>query len=207
MAVAVGGVVRNRLQGVCFGPRGVVDRPLPLAARRGSTANQMLARRLPARARTPTLRCRARQVFSSVLQTPPRQTASSHGGHHRLSRCWDVTADGTSKNALVRWAQHKRHHRLPGRSLRLWTAATASRQGTSTCRVATVRHVHGASSEKGDQPGAEAPTSALLFSPGQFRVFVKRYGPMALGTIHGELELGYVALPDAQLAVCQVLCW
>ena len=190
-----------------MGLLGVVDRPLRLAARRGSAANQTLARRLPARACSPTLRCRARQVFSSVLQTPPRQTTSRHGAYHWLSRCSDGTADGTSQNALVRWAQRTRCHRLPGRSLRLWAAATASRQGTSTCRVATARHVHGASSEKGDQHGAEAPTSALLFSPSQFHVFMKRYGPVALGTTCGDLYIGYVALSDAQLAVCQVLCW
>eukprot|EP01044_Picomonas_judraskeda_P007023 COSAG03_NODE_732_length_6061_cov_2.295371_4_plen_183_part_00 len=177
--VAGGATMRNRVAGACL-RRGVVGRPLTLAARRGNTANQMLAGRLPARACSPALRCRARHAITSVLQLPPAPKAHIH---HRLSSCWDAAAAGTCQHALVRWAQHTRYHRLPGRSLRLWAAATASRQATPAFRVAAARRMHGASGDRADTP-SEALISASVFSPGQFKAFCKRYGPVALGTIH-----------------------
>lgn len=178
--VAGGATARNRVTCACLSWV-VVGRPLTVAARRGNTANRMLGGRLPARACSSSLRCCARQAATSVPQLPPGPKAPIY---HRLSSCWDAAAAGTCQHALVRWAQHTRCHRLPGRSLRLWAAATASRQATPEFRVAAVRRVHGSSGDRADPPSAEAPIGASLFSPGQFKAFVKRYGPVALGTIH-----------------------
>ena len=108
---------------------------------------------------------------------------------HRLSRWdgtqrWDLASAGTSQYPLIRWAQHTNSHRLVGRSLRLWAPATASKPTTLACRVAKTRRVHKASGDRGDSPGADVPFISALFSPDQFRAFVKRYGPVALGKIH-----------------------
>lgn len=173
----------------------VAGRPLTLAARRGHAANQMLAGCLsaPARAQNPTLRCRARRVGASALQLSPRpkgqRAAPGHKACHRLSRWdgtqrWDLASAGTSQYPLIRWAQHTNSHRLVGRSLRLWAPATASKPTTLACRVAKTRRVHKASGDRGDSPGADVPFISALFSPDQFRAFVKRYGPVALGKIH-----------------------
>eukprot|EP01043_Picozoa_sp_COSAG02_P055911 COSAG02_NODE_6555_length_3499_cov_3.124706_3_plen_224_part_00 len=191
MTVAAGGTtVRNRASGAYLSWI-VAGRPLTLAARRGNAANQMLAGRLPApvRAWAPTLRCRARRVGTSALQLSPGLKEPGHKAHHRLSRWdgaqrWDAASAGTCQHPLVRWAQHTRSYRLPGRSLRLWAAATASKPATPACGVATTRRLHRASGDKGDSPGADTPFSAALLSPGKFHAFVKRYGPVALGKTH-----------------------
>ena len=89
------------------------------------------------------------------------------------------------QHALARWAYHTRYHRLPGRSFRAWAPKTNPRHAISECRIATVRRVHGASGSSGENKGTEAPIRASLFSafsPSQFHAFVRRYGPVALGT-------------------------
>lgn len=163
------------------GREGVVARLLtPPAA-----YHRMFAGRLSARAcSAASLRCHARQMVTSAVQPRRGTRTASHRTCDRMASCWDVAAAGTCQHVLVRWAQHTRCHRPLGRSLRL-SAATASSQAASTCRrVVTARHLHRASGDSSNQPGAKAPAGQTfrLFSSGQLHTFVKRYGPVALGT-------------------------